>query len=917
MSDSISPSQIGPYEVVRELGRGGMGIVFLARDPELERRVALKVLPEAFAGDPERLARYEREAKILASLQHPNIAGILSIEQADGLRFITMEYNEGETLLERLGRGMSIEEALEVCSQIASALEAAHESGVIHRDLKPANVWLASDGRVKVLDFGLARAGASSAVSTLTQSPTITSATEPGMLLGTAAYMSPEQARGTLMDRRSDIWSFGCVLYECLTRRSAFAGQTVSDTIARILEREPDLDALAAGTPDRVRELLRRCLEKDPRRRMRDIGEVRVVLEDVLATRSSSGRLPPPLPMLQSAGRRGRRRALWATGFVALAISLLSLASFSGLFDKVIPEPRAVSIEMPPDLEVMNGEVTRDGRSLLVTARARRASGDTPAPTHVYVRRLDGFEFEQVPGTEGARWAGALLDNRTMALTLPVSPGSSQSRFMRMPIDGSAPPTAITDWKQNWTGGCELPHGDFVMLDGPTTFVRFSASGQPLAASTHIDAGERNVSDVQLHDALPDRHGVLVGIGFFDDRGWHASVGVLDPITGKVKVVVNDGDNPSYSRTGHLLFARGDAVFATRFDLGRLETRGPAVAVWRGSNGQGSADPARFSVTTDGSFVYRPAPGGGREVALLESPDRLVPLSSERWNIDQECELSPDARQFACAIVNARGIKEIWISDLAHATFRRLQTESNADCSWQLWSPDGNRIAYTRVARDGRDGLYAQDVRGTGASKRLLQWNAPSVQYSPSVWLQDGSALILTRWEPNHGSLWLLPAGLEAADSTSLRPLLPGPYSRYSPRVSKVGHLLAFISDESGRPEAYVTELHPDGSTGPLLQVSTAGSLISRWAPDAPNLYIEDMQGRIMRTTITRRRNLEASSLVRVFDSHELRINSWCALPNGRFLVTRMTESEGEITRFDLVLNWTKGLEHRMRAKNQ
>src|SRR5262245_60034949 len=415
-----APQRIGGYPIERELGRGGMGIVYLGRDTRLGRAVAIKVLPDAFASDPERLARFEREAKLLASLSHANIAGIYGLEEADGHRFLALEYVEGPTLAERVARGaLPLDETLEIARQIAGALAAAHDAGIIHRDLKPGNVKLTPAGDVKVLDFGLAKgAGTAESSSDLSQSPTLTySPTGVGVILGTAAYMSPEQARAKVVDRRTDIWSFGCVLYEMLTGRQLFRGETASDTIAKILEREPDWSALPPGTPERVRDLLRRCLEKDARKRLRDMGDARIELEDVLAARASQSRI-------DAAEMRTRRRAggpgplvayvVAAAAVVVAAIVLLRPAM------KGIP-PRAIRLTVTEPIEASLGgaaencAIAPDGQAVVFVATD---SSDTP---RLWLRPLETLDSRVMPGTEGAsqpfwspdsRWVGFFADGK-------------------------------------------------------------------------------------------------------------------------------------------------------------------------------------------------------------------------------------------------------------------------------------------------------------------------------------------------------------------------------------------------------------------------------------------------------------------------------------------------------------------------
>jgi tRNA A-37 threonylcarbamoyl transferase component Bud32 len=893
------------YRLIEQIGEGGMGVVWKATDTSLGRDIAIKVLPEALASDRVRMARFEREARLLASLNHPNIASIYGVGAEGGVRFLAMELVEGDDLAVRVAQGpVPVVEALEMARQIAEALEAAHEKGVIHRDLKPANVKVTPDGTVKVLDFGLAKAvvgdtATSGATSTPTILPTVTSAgTAAGMILGTAAYMSPEQARGKAVDRRADIWAFGCVLFECLTGHRAFGGETASDTLARILEREPDLAALPGATPPRVRELLQRCLAKDPKLRLRDIGDARIALTEVLAARSPSGRLlVTDVPGDGSARRRGSLLTAMIFGVIGLGVG-------AGLWSVFGPrpsgsgngQPTCVTVAMPPNVTVQDVSLTRDGRTLVVTGRPKNPEGSEVSQARLYTRPLDRYEFKELPGTEGVLAFGPDDNGRSLTFVAPVSPGAPQKRLARMPIDGSAPATTITDWKDSWSVGAELENGDSLIQEGPAAFVRLARTGGGPSAAVKIDAGRPGVSRYEFTGStLPGDRGAFVNVVSYDTRGWHYSVGVMDVKSGKVRVIEEDGGNALYSPTGHILFARGDAVLAAPFDPERLEVRGAPVAVWSGLISS-YWFPGRFTLTSDGALFYRPG----------------QPWSSEQRAFDAAPELSPDGRRFAFTIINARGIDEIWVSDLARPEFRRLGTDSNADCMTPIWSPDGKRIAYTRRGKDGRDGIYVQDAEG-GEAKRILKPDSEDVVYVPRSWLPDGSALLLTRTEPGRVTLAMLPVSEGEVDSSRLRPLLPNAANRFTPRLSRSGRLLAFGSDESGKALAYVAEFHPDGSTGRPIEVKTSGS-DCRWSADDKSLFVLDERRRLTKVMVTTGPELSVSAPTDVHDFETLRVAVWSVLPDGRFFVGLKHESEVEITRYDLVLNWTEELKRKLRA---
>ena len=910
--------ELSHYRLLERIGEGGMGVVWKAADTSLGREVAIKVLPEDVAGDPERMARFEREARLLASLNHPHIASVYGVGSAEGVRFLAMELVEGDDLAARIGRGaFPVEEAVEVARQIAEALEAAHERGIVHRDLKPANVKLTPAGQVKVLDFGLAKAlegGAEAASgSAASISPTITSPmTGANVILGTAAYMSPEQARGKTVDRRADIWAFGCVLYECLTGRRAFGGETVSDTIARILEREPDLKALPGGTPPRVRELLQRCLAKDPKLRLRDIGDARIALDEVLAARSPSGRLL----VAEAPGAEGGKRRVPV--FTLALAGIVGLGLGAGLWNMLGPRaregagPSCLTVTVPADVTAIEMKISPDGRTLVMRGRPKTQDGPQVAPPRLYARPLDRYEFKELPGTVGAIGFG--FQGRGMGFVAPISPGAPQLRAFHVPLDGSGPATAFADWRDSWRGAIETKSGDMLVGQAGVSFVMIPAGGGAPSSPVAIDAGRPGVSFYEIRGELPGDRGGLVNVVSYDARGWHYSVGVMDLKSGKVKVVEEDGGNAVYSPTGHLLFARGEDVLAVSFDLGHLEARGAPIAVWSGLSTGYTFVPGAFQLTREGGLFYRPGQAGGnRSLAVIDAAGRLERWSPEQRAVDQAPEPSPDGRRFACSIVSARGIDELWISDVSHPSLRRLGTDPNADCTWPNWSPDGGRIAYRRMGRDGRDGIYIQDAEG-GEATRVLKPEGERPNYIPVSWLPDGSALLLEREEGGRRRLEVLPLGGGLADTARLRRLLPSAFNEYNAKLSRDGRLLVFGSDESGRSMSYVAEFHPDGTTGRPVKVETSGSAGHLWSRDGKTLFVQDERHRLMKFTVSTTPTLSISAPIEVLDLEKLGVAMWNVLSDGRFFVGLKSEDEGEITRYNLVLDWAQELKRKMRA---
>ena len=578
-------ARVGPYEIVSALGAGGMGEVYRARDPRLDRDVAIKILPGAFASDPDRIARFQREAKTLASLNHPNIGGIHGIEDGNGVTALVMELVEGEDLSARIRRGaIPIGEALPIARQIADALQAAHDNGIIHRDLKPANIKLRPDGTVKVLDFGLAKAmEPAGGLPAVTESPTITTPamTRAGIILGTAAYMSPEQARGNPLDARTDIWSFGCVLYEMLTGRRAFAGDDVSDVLASILAREPDLAALPAGAPASIRRLLRRCLEKDRTARLHDIADARLEIGDAMARVDPDVDAVPPA----SGGRRTGERLAWIG--VLAAVTLALAASWTPAFRPVaVASEMRVDIATPPTTAPQSLAISPDGRTIAFVATA-----DDRA--RLWLRSLESGASRPIAGTDGAEFPFWSPDSRAVGFF-------ADGRLRRVDVDGGSVQTiaiAAEGEGGTWNRDNVIL---FASLGSPISRVP-ATGGEPVALPRLAQRG----SDFSP-EFLPDGNHFLYYVrGNPEFRGTY--IGTLDG-TLEPRRLLDTDSGAIYAASGHLLFVRQGTLYAQAFDPGSLAITGHPVSVAeRVANNPGR--PA-VSVSRAGSIAYRPSSAG-------------------------------------------------------------------------------------------------------------------------------------------------------------------------------------------------------------------------------------------------------------------------------------------------------------------
>ena len=938
------PSQIGPYRIEREIARGGMGIVYLARDTRLDRAAAIKALPDDVAADPERLARFECEAKVLASLHHPNIAGIYGLEESGGRRYLALEHIEGETLAARIGRGpLPLNEALEICAQIAAGVEAAHESGVIHRDLKPGNVMITPGEHVKVLDFGLAKgkvadagSGALPTSPATPESPTVTSpvlphspteispATLPGVILGTAAYLSPEQARGKAVDRRTDIWSFGCVLYECLTGKRAFEGETVSDTIAKILERDADWKALPKPTPPRIHELLQRCLEKDPRRRLRDIGEARLVLESVRAgtastTVATEGSTPalPSNPLARWRHAMQHHGYLFAMGLILGALIGINMLAKPGR-NAGAPPTRA-SLVIPPDIHFMSAAAALGGRAA-VFAGSTKTGKDPQAVSRLYVRWLDRDTSEPIRGTEGIQAFIMSADGRWI-LFVATSDQNPDGRIFKVPVDGSSPPVRVPDQGlQGTVPPSWLQSGDLILSqDDGTQYARLPRDGSaPVIRKFEAPGFTGHL--YTYGKVLPHDRGVLLQAISYEGNQMRFGIAVLDLRSGKVKLLIPDGGNAVYSPTGHLLFARQATLFAVPFDAGRLEVNGEPVAILDGLYQSINQTPGQFDLGADGTLFY--PPGGGvarnRRLVTVDRTGKVSPWSDEMKTSEFWIFASPDGTRCGTIVIGDASLSEIWVTEHGHTSSHKLATGVGANANGGAWSPDGTRIAFARDGMESaRNGVYIVNVDTPEPPRQVSGLVPKSPVLFPSSWSADGSTILAV----NGTGIYSIAVPAAPGAVAVPKPLFDDQATRLIASFSPDGRLIAYLSEETGMVETFVCRWDSHAVVGRPIQVSVGGGGLAKWSRDGKRLYYETSQAKLMAVDIAEAPALRASTPVPAWDLDALRVANFRGighlfdfLPDGRMLAVQKAEGEGDPTQINIVLNFGEELKQRMRA---
>ncbi len=812
--------RFGHYDVVALVGEGGMGRVYRATDTKLRRDVALKILPDTFVDDPDRLTRFEREAHVLASLNHPNIAAIYGVEEASGdtgrcYRALVLELVEGPTLAHRIARGpLALEEALPIAKQITEALEAAHDAGIVHRDLKPANIKLRPDGTVKVLDFGLAKALAadpSSMASAASESPTITSPamTQAGVILGTAAYMSPEQARGDVADRRSDIWAFGCVLFEMLTSRRAFDGPTVSDVLAAVLRSEPEWHHLPAAFHPRVRLLLERCLEKNVRNRYQGIGDARVDVQHVLAdphggllTNTSGARSMPSRQLLPSLAAT----ALVTTIIVGAGAWMLhpSAPRVEGRLTHVLAQGQSFTQDRHPLVAV-----APDGSAIVYVANNR-----------LFLRRLNELVANPIRGTEGSISTPFFSpDGRSVGYW-----DSGDEGLKRIDIGGGTP--IVLD-------RATIVRGASWGADGTILYARHDgiwrvgvAGGEPRLV---IPIAEGQVHGPQM---LPDGHTVLF-TRLLTRRGpsWTgAEIVLCDLDDGQPKAVLT-GEDARYVPTGHIVFAVDTTLFAVPFDATAGRVTGGRVPVVEGVRREvwvaGNTSTANYDFTNDGMLVYvhglaERMPVIARDLVLVDLKGVVRQITDERRDYWRP-RLSPDGSRVAIEVYDGND-RHIWVINMTTGVATQV-TFAGEDNGFPVWTPDGKAIAYTATL-EGTEGLYLKSLNGGGDAESL----AVTGETVPTD-ISSGNTLVFSRGDQTaERAIWTL----SLADRTPLE-ILATPAQEHHAMFSPDGRWLAYASNASGRQDIYVRP-YPI-VPGTERRVSEGGGLGPVWAPDGSALY--------------------------------------------------------------------------------
>jgi serine/threonine-protein kinase len=881
------------YKVLEKIGQGGMGEVYRAEDTNLDREVAIKMLPEQFTQDPQRLARFEREAKLLASLNHPNIAAIYGFEKAEGVHFLAMELVPGDTLAERVAKGpLPVEEALEVCRQIAEGVEAAHEKGVIHRDLKPANVKVTPEGKVKILDFGLAKAFEEEvAEADISQSPTLTEEmTRAGVILGTAAYMSPEQAKGKSVDKRADVFAFGAMLYELLTGKRAFVGETITETLGAIIHKEPEWKVLPQDTPTRARALLEDCLEKDADDRLQDIGSVRVQIKKALKE---------PAPELPVAGVSAvqppvwKRAIPWSVTAVVIVLAIgMAFWSFTQLASplttkfEISPQAARVTFSNPN-----NVAISPDGRNIVYTATNQGIE-------QLHLRSLDEFVDKPIPGTDfginpffspDGKWLGFFQGNQLNKVLL---------------TGGS--PIPLTDAPGGVQSGSWGVQGTIVFSRGLAGLFRVPATGgesEQLAASNR----EEQEQEFLVPQILPGGRNVLFSFRTADGGSKIASLSLE---TGEKKILLEGGQQPNYVKTGHLIYAQPSTgnLMAAPFDLASLEITGDPVLILQGVSQ--TVFFVDYAVSDNGTLVYLPGSATTTHEHRLVWVDRQgteTVVTAEKRDY-RAPRISPDGKQLSLSIGEPSTGNQVWVYDLEAESLSRLTFEEGRNGA-AAWSPDSKWLIY-QSGNSISTGLVRKPADGSLPQERLTSFPFPQM---PVSWSVDGRFLSFNETNgPDTGTpdIGILSLGEEKKPEYIVATTAMECCAKFSPD----GKWLAYASDESGRLQVYVRPF-PGPDVKRLISEEDEGGGQPVWSPDGKELFYRIDDKTMVVSIQTQDQTVKAGSPRLLFEgsyvshSRPPGFQYYDISPDGkRFLMLKEETVQDQQSQINVILNWAEEL---------
>ncbi len=828
-------TELGTHKILALLGVGGMGEVYKAHDTKLRRDVAIKVLPESFAHDADRLARFRREAQLLASLNHTNIASIYNIEESNNTTYLVMELVPGETLADRIKRdgAVPVEETLTIAKQIAEALEAAHEKGIIHRDLKPANVKLTPEGKVKVLDFGLAKAFAGdTSTEDMGNSPTLSmAATMQGVILGTAAYMSPEQAKGKAVDKRTDIFAFGAVLFELLTGKQAFHGEDVTDILGAVLRMEPDWSQLPEATPAAIRTLLRRSLRKDKRQRIADATDVRIEIEDAIAAPKDSG-----ATQAAPAERGWRERLAWPVA--AGMFALIAIAFAIGFVQRAPKSPQlmrlSTEIGVDASLYIAQGAsaiLSPDGSRLALVAIG------SDQKQRIYVRALDQLQATTLPGTENARDPFFSPDGQWIGFF-------AEGKLKKISVQGGAA-VAVCD-VPNDRGGSWGDDGMIAFAKDSTSALSIvsSAGGTPQALTTlDKQAGE---STQRWPQVLPGGKSVLFTSNNTLTNFEDADIVVYSVETHQRKVLQHGGFYARYLPSGFVVYIHEGTLFAVPFDPGRQKVTGQPAPILEGV-ASSAVGGAQFSFSETGNFLYITGKGLGQEVSIywMDREGKFTPLRETLANY-YDLAFSPDGKRLALDIDDGKR-RDIWVYEWERDILTRL-TFTGVSNGYPVWTPDGQRIVYSSQEKGGAQNLWWIRADGAGDAQRLTEDKYTQIAHS---WRPDGKVLAFSQVNPgtNYDVMTLSIEGEKSGGKPEEpKPFVNSTFTEGDPVFSPDGRWLAYESDESGNYEVYV---RPFPGPGGKWQVSSGGGKFPKWSRNGKEFFYRTEDRKIMMVTYT------------------------------------------------------------------